>query len=471
MSRRAKIVCTLGPATFAPDRIRALVDAGMDVARLNLSHGSHEQHAAAFAAIRAAAEETGRNIGILVDLQGPKIRLGNFAEGAVRLENGASFTISTADDVPGDVNRVGTTYKGLANDVHVGNQILIDDGRVVLTVVANDGTEIDCVVLVGGVVSDHKGLNLPNVEVGIPAMSEKDVDDLRWGLRLGADVIALSFVQRPEDVDVVHDIMAEEGVYLPVLAKIEKPQAIGRMDEILEAFDGIMVARGDLGVECPLEEVPILQKQLITKAREAAKPVIVATQMLESMITNPRPTRAEASDVANAVLDGADAVMLSGETSVGEYAIESVETMARIILATEAHALEGLAPLHSLPRTVSATVCRAATTAAASMGAKYLVAFTESGDTARRLARHRSLVPMLTFTPLPKVRAQLSLAWGMETFVVAPAAHTDEAVANLDGVLIDKGFCKPGDSIVIVNGTLGRSGGTNSMRFHRVSED
>ncbi|MDQ1727789.1 MAG: pyruvate kinase, partial [Frankiaceae bacterium] len=275
MSRRAKIVCTLGPATISAERIRALVDAGMDVARLNLSHGTHEQHAAAFAAIRQAAEDTGRNVGILVDLQGPKIRLGNFTEGAVRLEVGASFTISTADDVAGDVYRVGTTYKGLAADVHVGNQILIDDGRVVLDVVSNDGQEIECTVRVGGVVSDHKGLNLPNVEVGIPAMSEKDVDDLRWGLRLGADVIALSFVQRPEDIDVVHDIMAEEGVHLPVLAKIEKPQAIGRLDEILEAFDGIMVARGDLGVEGPLEEVPILQKQLITKAREAAKPVIV----------------------------------------------------------------------------------------------------------------------------------------------------------------------------------------------------
>ncbi|MCU1677849.1 MAG: pyruvate kinase [Frankiales bacterium] len=471
MSRRAKIVCTLGPATISPERIRALVDAGMDVARLNLSHGTHEQHAAAFAAIRGAAEDTGRNVGILVDLQGPKIRLGNFAEGAVRLEVGAPFTISTAEDVPGDVNRVGTTYKGLAGDVHVGNQILIDDGRVVLDVVANDGQEIECVVRVGGVVSDHKGLNLPNVEVGIPAMSEKDVDDLRWGLRLGADVIALSFVQRPEDIDVVHDIMREEGIHLPVLAKIEKPQAIGRLDEILEVFDGIMVARGDLGVECPLEEVPILQKQLITKAREAAKPVIVATQMLESMIVNPRPTRAEASDVANAVLDGADAVMLSGETSVGAFAIESVETMARIICATEAHASEGLAPLLGLPKTVSATVCRAAARAAAEMGAKYLIAFTESGDTARRLARHRSLIPMLTFTPLPKVRAQLALTWGMDTFVIPPAAHTDEAVLALDAELVDRGFCKPGDSIVIVNGTLGRSGGTNSMRFHRVSED
>ncbi|HEX7717427.1 MAG TPA: pyruvate kinase, partial [Marmoricola sp.] len=319
--RRAKIVCTLGPATSTPEGIRALVEAGMDVARLNLSHGTHAEHEAVYRMVRAASDATGHGVGIFADLQGPKIRLGWFAQGGTRLQVGQAFTITTRD-ISGNNEIAPTTYDGLPGDVREGDHILIDDGKVRLRVTAVEGTEVHTRVEVGGRVSDHKGINLPGVAVSVPALSEKDVEDLRWALHLTVDFVALSFVRSAKDVEDVRQVMREEGVLLPVIAKIEKPQAIDNLDEVVKAFDGFMVARGDLGVECPLEDVPFLQKRVVEKARRNAKPVIVATQMLESMISNPAPTRAEASDVANAVLDGADAVMLSGETSVGEYPIE-----------------------------------------------------------------------------------------------------------------------------------------------------
>ncbi len=337
--RRAKIVCTLGPATNSERRIRELVYAGMDVARLNMSHGTHEEHAEAYRLVRAAADASGHGVGIFADLQGPKIRMQTFAEGAATLQRGQQWTITTRD-VPGDAKVAGTTYEGLPSDVHPGDPILIDDGKIRLRVTDVTDTDVVTEVLVGGRVSNHKGINLPGVAVSVPALSAKDEADLRFALSLSVDFIALSFVRDAKDAEQVRRVMRDVGCHLPVIAKIEKPQAIDNLDDVIEAFDGFMVARGDLGVECPLEEVPFLQKQVIEKARLNAKPVIVATQMLESMITNPAPTRAEASDVANAVLDGADAVMLSGETSVGEYPIHTVETMARIITATEAHALE-----------------------------------------------------------------------------------------------------------------------------------
>ncbi len=314
--RRAKIVATLGPATSSLESIRGLVDAGMDVARLNLSHGKHEDHLRAYDNVRAAADAAGRGVGILVDLQGPKIRLGRFASGPVLLESGAEFIVTT-DDVPGDATMVSTTYEGLPQDVTPGDLVLVDDGRIELEVTDVRGPNVHTRVLEGGRVSDNKGFNLPGVAVSVPALSEKDKEDLRWALRTGADLIALSFVRSAADVAEVHEIMDEEGVRLPVLAKVEKPQAIDNLEEIIAAFDGVMVARGDLGVELPLEMVPLVQKRAIHMCREAGKPVIVATQMLDSMAVANRPTRAEASDVANAVLDGADALMLSGETSVG----------------------------------------------------------------------------------------------------------------------------------------------------------
>jgi pyruvate kinase len=334
MGRRSKIVCTLGPATSSPDQIAALIAAGLDVARLNMSHGSQDSHHAAYSNIRAAGDASGRSVGVLVDLQGPKIRLGRFASGPVTLVPGAEFTI-TGEDVPGDETEASATYAGLAGDVRPGTQILVDDGRVVLEVTGIDGPRVRTTVLTGGRVSDHKGLNVPGVRVKVPAPTSKDADDLRWALGLRADMIALSFVQGPEDAAPVRQIMDQSGTALPLIAKIEKPQAVSALPEIVEAFDGIMVARGDLGVEFPLEQVPLVQKRAIVLARQAAKPVIVATQMLELMVAAPRPTRAEASDVANAVLDGADALMLSAETSVGSYPVDAVATMAKIIVAAE----------------------------------------------------------------------------------------------------------------------------------------
>jgi pyruvate kinase len=468
---RAKIVCTLGPATHTQDQIRTLVDAGMDVARFNLSHGDHAEHEERYLRVRKASDDAGRGVGVLVDLQGPKIRLGRFAEGPVLLERGDEFTITT-EDVPGDRKVVSTTYKGLPGDVGKGDRILVDDGRVTLEAVAVEENRVVTMVIEGGMVSDHKGLNLPGVAVSVPALSDKDIEDLRWALHLRADMIALSFVRDASDMDEVRRIMDAEGVRLPVLAKIEKPQAVDHLEEIVHAFDGIMVARGDLGVELPLEQVPLVQKRAVTLARRNAKPVIVATQMLDSMITSSRPTRAEASDVANAVLDGADALMLSGETSVGRYPVDTVRTMGRIINAVEQETMtQGLPPLMHKPRTKGGAVARAAADVGDFLGARYLVAFTQSGDTVRRLSRYRSPIPLLAFTPVPAVRSQLALSWGVETFLGPWVEHTDEMVMQVDKALLEIGRCKPGDQIVIIAGSPpGIPGSTNAMRVHTVGD-
>ncbi len=442
----------------------------MDVARLNLSHGSHEEHERVYRMVREAAEQTGHGVAVIADLQGPKIRLGSVEDGPRMLENGDEFTITTRD-VPGDSTVCSTTYDGLPGDVAPGDPILIDDGRVRLEVLSVDGTDVLTRVMVAGPVSDHKGINLPGVAVSVPAMSEKDVDDLRWALRLSVDFVALSFVRSAADVEDVRAIMKEEDVLLPVIAKIEKPQAIENIEEIVDAFDGFMVARGDLGVECPLEDVPFLQKQVIEVARRHAKPVIVATQMLESMISSPRPTRAEASDVANAVLDGADAVMLSGETSVGKYPIATVETMSRIIVSTEDHGLARMAAIDWQPRTRGGVIAKAASEVAGRIGAKYVVAFTQSGDSARRLSRYRGPIPTLAFTPVPIVRSQLALSWGVETFLGESVEHTDEMVRQVDEHLLRIGLLDEGELVVIIAGSPpGIPGSTNALRIHRIGD-
>ncbi|MFI9105153.1 pyruvate kinase [Streptomyces fildesensis] len=472
--RRAKIVCTLGPATDSYDQIKALVEAGMDVARLNLSHGSYPDHEDRYHRVRKASEETGRSVGVLADLQGPKIRLGRFTEGPVLLERGDEFTI-TVEDVEGDRQRCGTTYKGLAADVTKGERILVDDGRVTLEVTEVQGSRVHTIVIEGGMVSDNKGLNLPGVAVSVPALSEKDIEDLRWALRIGADIIALSFVRSAQDVIDVHRIMKEEGRRVPVIAKIEKPQAVDNLEEIVDAFDGIMVARGDLGVEMPLEAVPMVQKRAIKLAKRNAKPVIVATQMLDSMIDASRPTRAEASDVANAIMDGTDAVMLSGETSVGKHPIETVKVMGRIICASEEEILSsGLPPLteRNKPRTQGGAVARAAAEMGDFLGAKYLVAFTQSGDTVRRLSRYRSPIPLLAFTPEPATRSQLNLTWGVETLLGPMVQTTDEMVDQVDEALLRIGKCRKGDIVVITAGSPpGVPGTTNMVRVHHIGED
>ena len=466
--RRAKMVCTMGPSTSG--RLVEFVAAGMDVARLNLSHGSHAEHEKTYAEIRAASDRTGRAVGVLVDLQGPKIRLGRFSEGPVELVTGASFTI-TIDDIDGDVHRCSTTYKGLPGDVAAGDLILVDDGKVALRATEVTVRDVVTRVEIGGMVSNNKGLNLPGVAVSVPALSGKDEDDLRWALHLRADMIAISFVRSTADIEDVRRVMASEGVRLPVIAKIEKPQAVDNLEEIVRSADGIMVARGDLGVELPLEDVPIVQKQAVALARRLAKPVIVATQVLESMITMPRPTRAEASDCANAVLDGADAIMLSGETSVGAYALEAVRTMGRIIGSTEAHGLERIPPLGTQPSTTGGAVTLAAAMVGGLIGVKYLVTFTQSGDSARRLARLRSELPLLAFTPDPAVRSQLTLVWGVETFLTPMVEHTDEMVMQVDQLLLAVGRCQPGELVVIAAGSPpGIPGSLNAMRVHRMGD-
>jgi len=463
--RRAKIVCTLGPSAENIDQLRTLVAAGMDVARLNLSHGSHAEHQARYDAVRQAADEAGRGVGILVDLQGPKIRTGRFTNGKETLVEGQTFTI-TIDDILGDAERCSTTFKGLPGDVRPGDMILIDDGRISLRATKVTDTDVVTEVVEAGVISNNKGINLPGVAVSVPAMSEKDIEDLRWGLRAGVDLIALSFVRSAADIVDVHRIMDEEGVRLPVIAKIEKPQAVENLEEIVNAFDAIMVARGDLGVELPLEQVPLVQKRCVAAARAAGKPVIVATQMLDSMVNASRPTRAEASDVANAVLDGADALMLSGETSVGDHPALVVETMARIIEHVEEEALERLPRLSD---ETSASTARAVTHSATLVGeaidAAYLVAFTETGLSARLMARHRNRIPILAFTTNPRVRSQLAMVWGTETFLVNPVTHTDEMVEQVDSELLNIGRATIGEKIVLVAGVPpGVPGTTNGMR-------
>jgi pyruvate kinase len=470
MSRRAKIVGTIGPASCGRPQIAQLVAAGLDVARLNMSHGTQADHLAAYQAVRAASDAAGRSVGILVDLQGPKIRLGTFSPGPVQLVAGREFTI-TGEDIPGDDAQASTTYPGLCADVRAGDQILVDDGRVVLEVVAIRGERVRTRILVGGPVSDHKGLNVPGARLNVAALSAKDEQDLRWALELRADMVALSFVQGPDDAAPVRAIMDEMGARLPLIAKIEKPQAVAALPEVLEAFDGLMVARGDLGVELPLEQVPMVQKRAITLAKDKAKPVIVATQMLESMISAPRPTRAEVSDVANAVLDGADAVMLSAETGVGQYPVEAVATMGRIIVAAERECLHAAPSLTRVPTTTGGAIARAAAEVGAIVGATALVAFTMSGETARRLARYRSLIPLLAFTPEPTTRSQLSLSWGVETFIVPPARHTDEMIRQVETALLDIGRCQKGDKVVIVAGSLpGTPGRTNALRVHCIGD-
>lgn len=468
--RKAKIVCTLGPATNSYEQIRTLIESGMNVARMNLSHGTHDDHEKVYNNIRRAAADLGRSVAILVDLQGPKIRLGNFADGPHDLAVGDAFTITT-EDILGTKERVSTTFKGLPGDCRPGDVLLIDDGKVSVRVTDVTETDVHTVVEVPGPVSNHKGINLPGVAVSVPAMSEKDIDDLRWGLRLGCDLIALSFVRDAHDMDDVLRIMQEEARRVPVIAKIEKPQAVRALRSIVGAFDGIMVARGDLGVELPLEQVPLVQKRAIELARRNAKPVIVATQVLESMITNPRPTRAEASDCANAILDGADAVMLSGETSVGAYPFEAVRTMARIITNTEENGADRILPLGTIPHTRGGAITRAAAEIGDQLSAQYLVTFTESGDTARRLSRLRPTIPLLAVTPYEHVANQLSLSWGIETFLVPMQKDTDEMVRVTDELLREHKGLQKNDLVVIAAGSPpGIHGSTNSLRVHRIGD-
>jgi pyruvate kinase len=472
--RRAKLVCTLGPSSLNQEMLEKLVEAGMDVCRLNFSHGSHEQHAEAIGMIRAAQLKVRKPIGILQDLQGPKIRTGRFVTGSTLLKEGKEFTITTDERVPGTDEIVSTTYAHLAADVNPGDSILLDDGLLELRVKSTDKkTLVRTEVMIGGTLKNNKGINLPGVALRAEALTAKDREDLIFGLKAGVDYVALSFVRQPSDLDSARAAMAEAGRTVPIIAKLEKPEAIARLDAILEKTDGVMVARGDLGVEIPPEEVPAVQKDIIRRANARGLPVIVATQMLNSMIENPRPTRAEASDVANAIYDGADAVMLSGESASGKYPLESVQMMDRIVLAAESSMRLTGTKLGSHPTTkptsfpdvIAASACEAAREA----GASLIAAFTLSGNTARLLSHYRPSVPIVAFSPNQEVRRKLALLWGVVPRVLEPIQNTEPMVKRVEEELLSRGLAQKGDRVVIVFGApVGQPGKINSMRLHQI---
>jgi pyruvate kinase len=473
VNRRAKIVCTLGPATATTQQLAELIDAGMDVARLNFSHGTHAEHSAVYDAVRQIAAERGRAVGVLADLQGPKIRLGRFASGPVVWAGGEHITITTAA-YPGDHDKVSTTYGCLASDVRPDDRLLVNDGKIELRVLDVDGDDVRCEVVHGGPVSDNKGISLPGVAVSVPPLSEKDIEDLKFALELGVDMVAMSFVRAPEEVKLAHAVMDEIGKRVPVMAKLEKPEAVSDLPAIVGAFDGLMVARGDLGVEMPLEQVPLVQKRAIDLCRQAAKPVIVATHMLDSMVSDLRPTRAEVSDVANAVFDGSDAVMLSAETSVGAYPAHTVATMGRIVVTAESGLRQREKAAERVTREdedagISEAVAAAACELGRLIGAVALCCFTRTGNTAQRLARQRSPLPLIAFAHDESVRARLAFTWGIESAVLAPATTPETMPAEVSRGLTAMGICPPGSLVVVVSGSRrGVAGYTDSVRVLRV---
>lgn len=470
--RRAKIVATFGPATYKYETVLSILRAGVDVARINMSHGNYAMHQIICKNIRKASKKINKSVAIMTDLQGPKIRLGKFTSGSHKLKIGDIFTISTKDNIKGTKSICSTTFKKLPLDVKVGDSILIDDGKVLVKVIFIKDKEVVTKVKIPGSISNNKGINLPGTSVNISSLSYKDEKDLRWSIKNKVDMIALSFVRNSKDIFQVHKIMQQIGKYLPIIAKIEKPQAMDNLNEIIDVSDAIMIARGDLGVELPLEKVPIIQKKAIELARRWAKPVIVATQVLESMIYSPRPTRAEASDCANAVLDGADAVMLSGETSIGKYPIDTVLTMSKIIKSTEEHGLERVPPLGTSPKTSSGSITRAALKIADQVKAKAICIFTQSGDSAKRLARLRPVKPIFAITSKEKVWLQMSLIWGVHPILAKMIYKFDQLVNLVDEELVKQESCKikKNDLIVIVSGSPpGATGSTNCLQLHKIS--
>jgi pyruvate kinase len=467
-----KIVATLGPACSSPEMIRKLIQAGVDVFRLNASHGTVEQRHEAVLEIRKASEEFKLNTGILLDLQGPKIRIGTFEGGSAILAPGAEFVITT-EDLVGNAEGASTTYKDFARDVKSGDRVLLADGALELSVIDSDGIRARCRVVTGGVIKDKKGINLPGVQLSTPSMTRRDMENMLAGLQVGVDLVALSFVRRSSDVLRLRLFLEEKGSNLPIIAKIEKPEAVENIKDILSESDGVMVARGDLGVECPMEKVPFIQKSIIESARRAGKFVITATQMLESMIENPFPTRAEVSDVANAIYDGTDAVMLSGETSVGKYPVEAVRMMDRTAAqAEESTRKYGFRELPSREYVTHAEIVSDSAYHAAKMaGAQAIVVFSSSGSSARHVARFRPPVPIFVFTQTQQVARSLSVVFGINAIVAPHTTSTDEMMAQMDRVLVEKGLLKPRDSVVFVAGMpIGRPGSTNMMKLHRVGE-
>jgi pyruvate kinase len=467
--RHSKIVCTIGPASRTPRMIRKLLEAGMDVARLNFSHGSHEEHGQNIVMLRDAAVALKKPLAILADLQGPKIRTGALAGGTkVLLRAGQKFTITTAK-VLGDSTRVSTIFRPLPHEVKPKDRILLADGLIELHVEKVKGQEVICQVANGGMLGEHKGINLPGVKLHVPALTEKDRADLRFALKHGADYIAVSFIRRPEDVLLAKSLIKRAGRDTPVIAKLEKPEAIENLEAILTVTDAVMVARGDLGVEMNPEQVPVVQKNIIARAREFRRPVITATQMLESMTENPRPTRAEASDVANAIFDGTDAVMLSAETATGKYPMEAFGMMARIIQVAEGSIQEYPRPATQerlkIPETVAELVCHASR----ELHMRLIAVFTHSGFTARLVSRYRPFVPIVAFSPDAAIRRRMALIWGVTSRSIPDISKIEGLATIAEKRLLEERFVKKGDVIGIVAGTpMGIRGTTNFMKFHVV---
>jgi pyruvate kinase len=476
--RRAKIICTIGPACNTEAAMRDLLRLGMDIARLNFSHGTHEDHAHNIQRLRRAAEREGRTVCILQDLQGPKIRTGPLERHEpVLLKTGSVVTI-TPQDVPGTATRISTTFPDLARELTVGARILLSDGLIELRVRAvhskTRGKDVVCDVLNGGLLGEHKGINLPGIALSIPALTEKDRKDLEFGLKHGVDAVAISFVRTAADVSMVKQIIAKHSSDVPVIAKLEKPQAIDHLEEILEASDGVMVARGDLGVEMAPEKVPVIQKHVIRRASAWRKPVITATQMLESMIENPRPTRAEASDVANAIFDGTDAVMLSAETASGQYPRESVSIMARIVVEAECNMgdfVQFRRRREHSGLSVAETICESIAHSAEDLPMGAIAVFTETGNTARMISKYRPKVPIFAFTHALPVVHRMNLYWGVHPVSCRQARSAEQMVTLAEQTLVRRGLLKPGDVLGVVAGTRQASGSTNLMRLHVVTDE
>ena len=471
--RRAKIVCTLGPSSTDPHVIGQLIDEGMNVARINFSHGDQSGHAAVIATVRAEAKKRDRWVAVLQDLQGPKIRVGRFATGSIELEPGSDFIVTTRE-VMGDATQVSTTYQGLPHDVKVGDQLLLDDGLLALEVVEVAGPDVHTRVAIGGTLKNNKGINLPGVDVSAPALTEKDIDDLRFGQRIGVDFVALSFVRSGDDIRRARQLIAECGgkKSTPIIAKIERPEAVANLDEIIDVADGIMVARGDLGVELGAEKVPLIQKRCIEETNRKGKVVITATQMLESMITNQRPTRAEASDVANAVLDGTDALMLSGETASGKYPLLAVRTMSRIIEEIESSQrwrtrMDEEAVLEFSFSTNA--IAKGAVVAARQVGAKVVAVVSDSGGAARFVSEYRPDARIVAFSALPDVCSQLALYWGVEPLLMPHSQNFDQLVDHVSTALVERGLAEKDDLVVQTMAyPVGVGESTNTLHIHRL---
>ncbi len=470
--RNAKIICTIGPACDSEKSLTKLAEAGMDIARLNFSHGTHEEHLKKIKLIRKISKKLSKPIAILQDLQGPKIRIGKFAEPPISLNPGDLFTITTDEKTIGNENIVSTSYKNLANDVEYGDSILINDGLIKLKVLEKTDKDIFCEVINGGSLYDRRGINLPGVKISEPSLTVKDKKDLKFGLANGIDYVALSFVREADSIRDIKKFMGKHWV--PVIAKLEKPEALNNLDEIIAETDGIMVARGDLGVEIYSAQVPVVQKEIIEKCIQAGKPVITATQMLDSMITNPIPTRAETSDVANAVFDGSDAVMLSGETAFGKFPIESIQMMNSIIAEAERKPtyfrLKPVEHCHKENHEFAHSICYAAYYAAAEINAKYIVVFTRSGYTASVMSVFRPGVPILALTPSEITMRKLTLYWGVKPAILNKILDVEADMDQLEVYLKKSKWVKAGDNIVVISGSSREAGGTNSLRLHAIGK-